>query len=123
MPTYEMKCDKCNIIHERVLSINCKKEDKEAPCDKCGGPVYQTFTECAGFIITENQDPVSCKTGGYWRNAEQVKQKEAKKRKSDHQEKVFYKDAETMQKVDNIRKNREAAFQDNAPDGMTPKEA
>lgn len=121
MPTYELKCDKCDKVYERVLSIRSTKEEKEYPCEVCGGPVYQTFTESTGFITKENNDPDSCKPGSYWRNAEAVKQKESKKRVTAHKEKVFYKDPETAKKAENFKRNIKDPFHDGAPDGMVPR--
>ena len=49
MPTYEYRCDKCDLIFEDIISISKIKE--KIKCPKCKGLANRIMSSGAGFFF------------------------------------------------------------------------
>ena len=67
MPTYAYKCNKCEHIFEKMLSMSDNKLPEKEPCPECDAKsVRQYFGSMPGFI-SSHTDTIS-KTSGDWRD-------------------------------------------------------
>lgn len=114
MPQYDFQCEKCKTVYEKTFRMVEKPES--VPCEKCDGTCVAIIYVPAINIDNlpsalphvmcpnkENNDPISARNSTYWRNAEAVRKREVAKKHRVEQEKYFYKDKETVRKV-NARK-------------------
>ena len=62
MPSYDYKCEECNNVTSKILSVAKRKEPEEVPCEECGGSVFYAFLEApklvsgVGSIIGKTND-------------------------------------------------------------------
>jgi hypothetical protein len=77
----DLWCDCGYRKDDQVFSSHLDYENKKMSlkCPKCNGLLNRTYTTQES-IIKENDGPVSCKPGKYWRNAEANRLKEKRKR-------------------------------------------
>ena len=103
MPRYEYECEECKNVITISHSIHI---DPVIKCAKCDGKMERLISGGTGVIFTEGDGEISSKPDSYWENAERVKQSKLKKRQSAAKEKLYYKDRETMTKIENKFLNR-----------------
>ena len=105
----DFKCISCGKTNLDIMFKNYEdfeKRKNDRICE-CGGQEERIMISPPAIEIKEGYGAVSSKPGYYWDRAERIKQSAIRKRNAQEKEKIFYKDPETIKRIENKKKNSE----------------